>query len=87
VLFAAVPATAGASIRDELAAANMVERNATHEWPRYNFVANCDQESRTRFWCDVIGQSGNCYWEGHASVRMGRRYWWVQLRGMDRSCY
>jgi hypothetical protein len=91
VALAAIPAAANASVSDELAASNKVERVATRYYPRYDFTASCDQEGRGYFWCDVIGQNDDCFMQGHASVRMRRngRYtdWWTTLRAMNRDCY
>jgi hypothetical protein len=90
LILAALPAAAGASVTQELQASGSVERIATRHYPHYDFVASCDQYSARRFWCSVSGTSGNCYRQGHASVRRAgtRRNWinWVTLR-LHRSCF
>lgn len=91
-LTALAPAAAHASVSQELRAGGVVERMATRHYPRYDFVASCDQYANGRFWCMVSGQSGDCWRQGHASVRLTgspRRGWdwWVTLRGLDQQCF
>lgn len=86
-VLAVIPAVAGASLTSELNAGSKVEQAATRHWPAYDFVANCSQQSRNSYWCDVIGDHGSCFVQGHATVKSSRYYWTVWLRGMNRSCY
>jgi hypothetical protein len=88
---AAAPA-AHASVGQELQAGGVVERLASRHWRSYDFIAACDQYSRGRFWCDVSGQSGDCYRQGHADVKRSVRRdrsvdWYVWWRGMGQDCF
>lgn len=87
----AFPAAAGASVTQELQASGSVERVATRFYPNYHFVASCDQYTPRRFWCDVSGTFGDCYRQGHASVRRttGRNGWSTNhvTFNLPRSCF
>jgi hypothetical protein len=91
-LAAIIPAAASASLSQELWAGNKIEQYATRHYPGYDFVANCDQEGRNHFWCTVIGQRGQCFWQGHGEITITRRtrwqtYWRWSLPGFNRNCF
>ena len=51
----AIPSVASADVFDELNAASAVERKLDNRYPRWDWLAFCDQLNRTKFSCEITG--------------------------------